>query len=291
MTRLLALLSALLLTTFVHVRARGEAPNPPAVADAIDLLDAELSQWEIWMGVPHTTVTGLPEGTYQSDKVTSGQAMGLGNDPKKVFTTLEEDGQTVLRISGEIYAGLSTTASFADYHLSMQFRWGETKWEPRLDKKRDSGLLYHCYGEHGSFWKVWKSSLELQVQESDLGDFIPLAGPRAKVRGVPKDNRIYYDPTSDTLHPVKRYTHCMIEPDAPHGQWNTLELYVVGNNAVHVVNGQVVMVVQDAVDGEGAPLTQGQIQLQSEGAECYYKDLRLTPLAALPPAYAALVHD
>ena len=52
---------------------------------------------------------------------------------------------------------------------------------------------------------------------------------------------------------------------------------MVGNDAVHVVNGEVVMVVQDAVDGDGQPLTAGQIQLQSEAAECFYKGLRLTP--------------
>ena len=32
-----------------------------------DLLDPQLSQCELWMGVPHTSVKGLPEGTPQND--------------------------------------------------------------------------------------------------------------------------------------------------------------------------------------------------------------------------------
>lgn len=38
----------------------------------IKLLDADLSYFEKWNGVPHTSVEGLPEGTYQSDNVHKG---------------------------------------------------------------------------------------------------------------------------------------------------------------------------------------------------------------------------
>ncbi|MEM6394308.1 MAG: DUF1080 domain-containing protein [Planctomycetota bacterium] len=264
----------------------------PQLPGTIELFDAELSQWEIWMGVPHETVQGLPEGTYQSGNVHAGTPMGLNNDVKGVFTMIEEDGEPVLKITGEIYGGLTTNASFADYHLSVMFRWGDQKWEPRLNKKRDSGLLYHCYGKHGAFWKTWKACLEFQVQETDLGDFIPLAGPKARMRGTLINGKwLRYDPNSDTVHVAGGYTSASAEPDAPHGQWNHLELYVLGDRAVHVVNGQVVMVLFDAIDGKGQPLTSGQIQIQSEAAECYYKAMRLTPIHAesLPPQIAAVL--
>jgi hypothetical protein len=134
-----------------------------------DLLDASLSQWEVFMGVPHSSVTGLPKGTFQSGDVTNGTPLGLNNDPKKVFTTFVEDGTTVLHITGEIYGGLTTKKEYADHHFETDFKWGERKWEPRTNKVRDSGILYHCHGEHGAFWKVWKSCLEFQVQEKDSG--------------------------------------------------------------------------------------------------------------------------
>ncbi|MEO0964689.1 MAG: DUF1080 domain-containing protein [Planctomycetota bacterium] len=261
--------------------AAQSTPVAPRDGVTIDLLDPDLSRWEVWMGVPHETVEGLPAGTYQSDNVHRGEPMGLGNDPKRVFTVIDEDGTPVLYITGEVYGGLTTLESFSDYHLSMDFKWGDQKWEPRLDKKRDSGLLYHCYGDHGAFWRVWKSCLEYQIQEKDMGDFIGLAGPTALVRGHLEDGKLKkYDPTADTLHRTGGYTQASHEPDYPNGQWNHLELYVLGDRAVHLVNGEVVMVLIDARDGDGNPLTEGQIQLQSEAAECYYKNIRLTPITA-----------
>ena len=119
--------------------------------ESIELFDKELSNFDLWNGVPHTTVKGLPEGTYQSDKVTQGTPLGLNNDLKNVFTTFEEDGETIIKITGEVYGCLTTKAVYENYHLSVMFKWGEKKWAPRLEDRRDSGILYHCYGEHGRF--------------------------------------------------------------------------------------------------------------------------------------------
>lgn len=256
------------------------------------LFDETLSHFEKWNGVPHSTVKGLPEGTYQSDNVHDGKPLGLNNDLKKVFTVFTEGDELILKISGEIYGGLTTKASYENYHLSVMFKWGDKKWAPRLNVKRDSGILYHCYGPHGRFWKTWKTCLEYQVQESDLGDFIPLSGntaepkvggPKVEIRGRKGDKRNMYDPNSETYLNKIGYTDAYKEPDAPHGEWNHLEIYVVGNDAVHMVNGEVVMVVENAINPEsGEPLTKGQIQIQSEAAECYYKDLTLTSIKKFP---------
>lgn len=271
---------------------------PPASLDAamsddtVSLLTHDLSAWEIWMGIPHTSVQGLPEGTYQADDVRTGQPLGLNADPKGVFRVIEEGGEPVLHITGEVYAGLNTRASYGDYHLSMSFRWGEQKWQPRAKAIRDSGVLYHAQGEHGAFWNVWKASLEYQVQESDFGDLICLSGPKARVRASahPTAKGLVYDPAADLPEQAtKRRVAGATEPDAPHGEWNTVELYVFEDTAIHIVNGEVVLALEGATDAAGEPLTSGQIQLQSEGAECFYKDIRLTPISELPPRYAALV--
>lgn len=254
-----------------------------------ELLNPDLSQWEIFMGVPHTSITGLPEGTPQSEDVTKGTPLGLGNDPKKVFSTKTENGQTVLHVTGEIYAGLSTKKSYSNYYLEMDFKWGDRKWTPRLDQKRDSGILYHCYGDHGAFWNVWKSCVEYQVQETDLGDLHLLAGPKAKSRFRSLDPKNHvFDPKA-----AAPWTHhdghlsASHEPDRPHGEWNHLEVYVLGDTAIHIANGVVVLAVVDAVDRNGKPLTSGQIQLQSEAAECFYKNIRLAPIKAYPADIAA----
>lgn len=261
-------------------------------AEPVRLLDRDLSRFEIWMGVPHASVQGLPDGTYQSDNVHQGTPMGLNTDVKKVFTVLEQDGDVVLHITGEIYGALTTRDEYENYHLSLKFKWGEQKWPPRETQKRDSGILYHCYGEHGRFWNVWKTCLEYQVQETDMGDFIALAGntgkppvgsASAEIRGDGAAEPRRYDPASDQYFRGQGYIHAGSEHDAPHGEWNHLELYVIGNDAVHVVNGHVVMVVENARKPDGSPLTGGQIQLQSEAAECYYKDIILTPIQEFPP--------
>lgn len=261
-------------------------------------LDKDLSKFEKWIGVPHSTVEGLPEGTYQSDNVMKGEPLGLQPTLKDIFTVIEQDGESVLRVSGEIYAGLTTLDEYENYHLSADFKWGDKKWEPRLDLKRDSGILYHCYGPHGRFWEVWKTSLEYQVQETDLGDFIsiggntakpPVGGPSANIRGDKNAEPLRFDPESDDYFTGRGYIHAASEPDKPHGQWNRLELYVIGGTGVHVVNGEVVMVVEDAKKPDGTPLAKGQIQIQSEAAECYYKNIVLTPIDDFPNAIKAKV--
>lgn len=258
------------------------------LSSEVDLLDPALSQWEVFMGVPHTSITDLPQGTAQSEDVTEGTPMGLNNDPKKVFSAKTEDGETVLHITGEIYGGITTKKSFSNYYLEMDFKWGERKWIPRLDAKRDSGILYHCYGDHGEFWDVWKRCIEYQVQETDLGDLHELAGPnchsRFKTLG-PKEH--VFDPKSPTPWTEwEGHLSASQEPDRPHGEWNHLEVYVLGDTAIHLANGIVILAITDAVDHEGKTLTSGQIQLQSEAAECYYKNIKISPIKAYPKEIA-----
>lgn len=257
---------------------------------SITLFDKELSHFDIWLSIPHTSVEGLPEGTYQSDAMGSGTPIGLNKNLKNVFSIIEENGEPVLKITGEIFGCVSTKKEYENYHLSVMFKWGDKKWEPRLDKKRDSGILYHCYGEHGRFWNTWKTCLEYQVQESDLGDFIPLGGnsatpkvgsPIVDIRGDFKEEK-KFDPSSESYSIGKGYIHAASEHDAPHGEWNHLEIYVIGNNAVHIVNGEIVMVVENAKKHDGTILNKGEIQIQSEAAECYYKQLTLTPVKKFP---------
>ena len=252
---------------------------------AIDLFDPSLSKWELFMGVPHSTVTGLPEGTPQAQDIKSGTPLGLNNDPKKVFTTFAENGATVLHISGEIYGGLTTKADYGNYHFSADFKWGEKRWEPRLKKIRDSGILYHCHGKHGAFWNVWKSSLEYQVQETDLGDFYRIAGGRGHARFRQGEKNAIFDPTAPLAITPSRI-EASAEPDKPRGEWNRLEIYVLGDSAIHLVNGVVVFAITQALDKNNQPLTAGQIQIQCEGAECFYRNVRLSPINAFPPEIA-----
>lgn len=270
----------------LNLGASAQDANP---SSKVALLDPSLSKWEVFIGVAHNSVEGLPEGTPVFDSATEGTPLGLNNDPKKVFSTKTENGETILHITGEIYGALSTKESFSNYYFETKFKWGERKWIPRLNEKRDSGILYHCYGDHGAFWNVWKSCVEYQVQETDLGDLHLLAGPKAKSRFRSLDPKNHvFDPKAEapwTHH--DGHLSASHEPDSPHGEWNHLEVYVLGDTAIHVANGIVVLAIVDALDGKGNPLKAGQIQVQSEAAECFYKDMKISPITGYPTEVAA----
>jgi hypothetical protein len=84
----------------------------------------------------------------------------------------------------------------------------------------------------------------------------------------------------------------MREEDAekPKGEWNTLDLICFNGDSIHVVNGKVVMRLHRAERLDGAkpgPIVAGQISLQTEGAEVYYRNVEIQPITAVPAEYAA----
>ena len=246
------------------------------------MFDKNLSKWETFMGIPHSSVQGLPKDVKTSENVHEGTPpMGLNKDIKKVFS-VNDKGE--LHITGEIYGGLSTIKEYENYHLSVQFKWGEKKWKPRLNEKRDSGLLYHAKGAHGAFWNVWKSSLEFQVQEGDCGDFIALGDVFGDVPSDKTGKGFVFNPKGKNNHlKWKLYGTGRVKKkplnEKPNGEWNTLEIYTIGDKSIHLVNGVIVNAVVNARQGENEdvaiPVTKGQIQIQSEGAELFYRNMTI----------------
>jgi len=72
---------------------------------------------------------------------------------------------------------------------------------------------------------------------------------------------------------VAGYRDPKLEYEKPHGEWNVLELFADGNTIKYMVNGKV------ANDGKGSNLTRGKILFQSEGAEVFFRNIELRPLA------------
>lgn len=206
---------------------------------------------------------------------------GLNKDPDKVFSVVEVDGQPAIRISGEHFGGVSTKQEYSDYHLRLEFKWGTAKHAPRLNANRDSGLLYHGTGKHGVGDGYWLRSQEFQVQEGDCGDYWGVAGGSFDVP-VRKDGKNFvYDPKGELMTFTEKTPndrHVVKYPDAekPSGEWNTLDLYCFADSAVHVVNGTVVMRLYNS------NVKKGKIQLQSEGAEVFYRKIELEKIDKLP---------
>jgi hypothetical protein len=218
------------------------------------------------------------------------QGAGANNDPQHVFSVVPDGKEKVIRISGEITGGISTTKEYADYHLQLRFKWGALTWGAKKGKHKDSGLLYHSVGPDGADNGAWMRSQEFQVEETNTGDYWGCAGGSAEIPAIMQDTNYVYDPNG------KRYTfradnttgrHCIKKGDGekPTGEWNTLDLYCHGDTAVHVVNGKTVMILYhcaQADNGRLTPLTKGKIQIQSEGAEVFYKNIRIQPITQIP---------
>jgi hypothetical protein len=241
----------------------------------------DLTGWDVYIGP-----------LYDSLKQDfSGDPIGLNRDPNKVFSVVKEDGKPAIRISGEHFGGISTQQEFQNYHLRLEFKWGKLKYAPKRNAKRDSGILYHAVGPHAADWFFWMRSHEFQIQEGDCGDYWGCGGAFASVPAEKRGDKFIYSPGSPLLTfrdkgPNGR--NCIKRPDAekPSGEWNTIDLYCYGDTTVHVVNGEVVMVLYNLRQPEGTgdkPLAKGKIQIQSEGAEVFYRNLAVEQLSGLPP--------
>jgi hypothetical protein len=259
----------------------------------------DLDGWTTWMRQPEpsSAVPGLKrdaDGKYT-------EPIGSGRDPLSVFTVVKDvDGRPAIRISGEVFGELRTKGAFKDYHLKLQFRWGERKWPPRDNPAtpRDSGLLYHVHAAPGVGGRTWARSIELQIQEHDVGDLYAVGSAiavRAKPRAGAQPALYDYDPAGEwTFFSQSQGAsgRCIKQPDneKPTGEWNTVELIAFGEDAIHIVNGKVVMRLHGPLRIEGdapAPVTSGPIILQSEGAEVFYRRIEIRRISAIPAEFAA----
>lgn len=258
------------------------------------LLDKDLEHWDKFVGVPHYS---LELDGYEKGDGMEGTPLGLNNDPLNVFSTVVMDGETILKISGQIYGAVSTKKEYENYHLRMMYKWGPGRYAPRADKPRDSGILYHCQDPQGAFWNCWMQSQEFQVQNGDTGDYYTIAGTGMDIRArqVVKPGAKYDIYVYDSNGEYKRFKsgedgRCRKNTNYEKaGVWNQLDLVCIGDKSYHIVNGKVAMILERSVvyneDNVATPLTKGKIQIQSEGAEVYYKDIEIRSISELPDQF------
>lgn len=266
----------------------------------------DLSNWYHYLAKPDKSidVAGLPrnaDGTYQ-------QPIGfMSEDPLKVFSVVEEDGESCIRISGKVIGNLFTQKPYGNYHLKLLFKWGDIKWDWMKGRPKDGGILYHYNRlESGQSWRH-----EFQIHEGDVGsywarhpivdipagwtdelpDAIRTAAPFLKeLVSTLSDTMLMFEPNHKPHHfdGSGKWQIVIANPlnEKPSGEWNTLELICYENHSVHKVNGKTNMVVLNGkikIDGAVTPITKGSIQLQSEGAEIFFKDIQIRTLEKMPP--------
>lgn len=176
---------------------------------------------------------------------------GKNNDPDNVFSI----NNGVIHVTGQHFGYLATEEIYDNYHLKLEFKWGEQKWEPRLDLKRDSGICFHIAEDVPD--SVWPKSIECQIQEGDVGDFWLIGGTTISVDGERNES-------GDFMRFQKKR-----DLERPNGDWNTVEVITYDGAVTYLVNGVVVN------HGENASVKQGRILLQSEGAEIYFRNVEI----------------
>jgi len=263
----------------------------------------DLTGWSTFMAAPppETEVPGLKrdaQGTYL-------EPVGFNHDPLGVFKIETMDGAPAIHVSGAGFGVMTTDETFANFHLRMQVKWGEKKWgyKRATHAALDAGLLYFARGPAGVDHLTWPRCLEFQIQEKDFGDLFALglsqAVGHARIVADTVDGHpvkfYFYDPAGTppafvARRPIGNRLRRSEDMEKPHGEWNTLDLICLGDSSIHIVNGRVVNRLQHAqlVDGP-TPVTldSGQICLQTEGGEVFYRDIQIQPITAVPAEYAA----
>jgi YHS domain-containing protein len=216
------------------------------------------------------------------------QEHGKNQDPDRVITIENgaihlykhaEDGQKV------VMGYIATEKEYGDYHLRLQYRWGEKKFEPRYRLKRDAGLYYHIIGEDA----VWPKALQFQIQQTDVGDLIALYGFQLDTWIDPKtrgdDPPRYLGPDQGGEPRVMGGKGLAyqgrLRGDFERDGWNTAEIIVQGGTITHLLNGQVVNQGRNVrfVEADRArPITKGRIALEIEAAELWFRNVEIRSL-------------
>ena len=261
----------------------------------ISLLDKNLSNWEMYLSFSHKNNF---KGEHPKDELGNFlKPIGYNKNIKNVFSVAIQDNQPMLRVSGEIYGCIFTKKEYEKYHLRLQVKFGKKKWVPRLNEDMDSGILYNSLGPCGiDYWKSWMLSQELQIIEHSIGDYWCIGSSQINIKSKKNNQSFMYDSLSNkdsfgykTINGnfCKASNHSENEIE----EWNTVELICFGDKSIHIVNGQVVMSLSDSRYMEGnkvLPLIKGKIQIQSEAAEVFYKNIEIKFINNIPEQYSHL---
>jgi hypothetical protein len=175
-----------------------------------------------------------------------------------------------------------TKASYTNYNLWWEYKWGTKKFAPYQNLAiypRDAGVLWHI---HNDRTQVWPSSIEFQNKDGTTGDIFALYA-QCRSLGAPGMPTVFAEIAAGGTEMTVNGSTGFVQ----HGRnanfeiandWNALIMQVNNGAAVYTVNGHVVNRVLSVMDTTGKPVTSGYIAFQAEHAEVFYRNIRIQVL-------------
>ena len=211
-------------------------------------------------------------------------------DPNHVFSVTNG----MLRISGEADGYIATEKAYRDYRLVVEYMWGARTYGHKT--VRNSGILLHATGADGSA-NPWMSSIECQVAQGCVGDFIVIRGKDSDGRNIPvtltsetiigPDGRTRWKKGGERrVYSGRQFWWSFHDPEfkedidtrgrndveSPLGQWTRVECLCQGDRIRVLVNGVLVNECFEVFPSAG------KILLESEGFEILIRKFELHPL-------------
>ncbi len=152
-----------------------------------------------------------------------------------------------LHITGRGSGRLTTQLPYQDYHLVLEYRWGEHTYGERVDRARSTGLILHAAKE-----------------DRFTGEDVLLV--EGAVGQIGNDN---FPPNWKDV----RGFRILGSTEKPVGEWNRLEIICQKGTILTRLNGHTV----DEQAGE-SQREAGRIALESRGAECWIRRFELWPI-------------
>ena len=201
----------------------------------------------------------------------------------------------MLHLGGRGMGYLATNQSYQNYHLSVEYKWGD-----RTDGSkyvRNSGILLHAVGPPGNARGIWMASIECQLAQGCEGDIICIqgkdtsGGPLAVSvtsdthRGT--DDRLRWLPGGDrTIFLTQQlwWSHHQVgfeerldtrgdrDVASPLGQWTKVECICRGSRITIKINNVVVNECYN-VHPSG-----GRILFENEKNEIFFRNMLIRPL-------------
>lgn len=232
-----------------------------------------------------TPISAVPEGyepLFNGQNLEGWYVISDGNGPDSLLFAAEEGMIHAYPYqqegSKQAFGALITNATYENYLLTLEFKWGNKKFQPRTDYVRDAGILFHMVSDE----EFWPSGVECQIQEGDTGD-LWIIGTRASDK---VDQSQHYTPNGSLQtkgDEENRYSRFSRSNSWEQPGWNKIEIEVREDQAKFTINGHL---VNEAIDmkywnsdsSSWLPLTKGKILLQAEGAEIFYRNVALKEL-------------